>query len=76
MEADPFLQYLPSQISAAAIALAQKTLNLPIWTEELESLMGYNLQDLEKIIINLNHCHKQSSKSKQKAIQEKYKSEK
>lgn len=73
MEADPYLQYLPSTISSAAIALARHNLNLPIWSTELEEATGYTLEELKEIIFHLSRTHVASVDLPQQAIQDKYK---
>lgn len=76
LEADPYLQYLPSTISAAAIALARHNLNVPIWSKKLEEATGYALDDLKEIIFHLSHTHVASVDLPQQAIQDKYKATK
>lgn len=76
LEADPYLQYLPSTISAAAIALARHNLNLPIWSTKLEQETGYSLGDLKEIIFHLSRTHVASVDLPQQAIQDKYKASK
>lgn len=70
--ADPFLKYLPSQISAASIALARYNLDLPIWSEELAESTGYTILDLQEIILHLAKQHVAATDLQQQAIQEKY----
>lgn len=76
LEADPYLQYLPSTISSAAIALARHNLNLPIWSTKLEQETGYSLDDLKEIIFHLSRTHVASVDLPQQAIQDKYKASK
>lgn len=76
LEADPYLQFLPSTISAAAIALARHNLNLCIWSTELEEVTGYTLENLKEVIFHLSRTHVASVDLPQQAIQDKYKASK
>ena len=76
LEADPYLMYLPSQIAAAALALARHILGYPIWSKELEQKIGYNVEKLEEIVLHLSRSHEASVTSQQQAVQEKYKNNK
>lgn len=73
LEAEPYLQYVPSMLSSAAIALARYNHNLPIWTESLERLTGYNIERLHDIILHMGNTHNLAKELQQQAIQEKYK---
>ncbi|OXU29124.1 hypothetical protein TSAR_013877 [Trichomalopsis sarcophagae] len=76
LEADPYLQYLPSHLAASAIALARHTLREEVWPHELELSSGYSLQDLKECINHLQRTFKNAPNLPQQAIQEKYKSNK
>ncbi|XP_063696227.1 G2/mitotic-specific cyclin-A [Culicoides brevitarsis] len=76
LEADPYLQYHPSKISAAALAVARHTLDMPMWSKSLEEEVGYTLDDLKEIIMHLNKSFEAAAELGQQAIQEKYKSSK
>lgn len=76
LEADPFLTYLPSKISAGALALSRYTLDLPIWSRMLETNTGYRLEDLQDIVLDLSKSHQKAESQAQQAIQEKYKGNK
>lgn len=73
---DPYLQYTPSLISSAALALARHTLSMPMWTEDLETKIGYSLMDLKTIVLQLHNSHLMAMQISQKAMQEKYKNSK
>lgn len=73
LEAEPYLQYPPSMVSAAAIALARLNFNLPIWTEQLEELTGLSIHKLYDLIHHLSQSHCAAIDSPQQAIQDKYK---
>lgn len=76
LEADPYLTYLPSKIAAGALALSRYTLDLPIWSRMLETNVGYRLEDLRDIILDLNKAHQKAETLAQQAIQEKFKANK
>lgn len=76
LDADPFLTYVPSKISAGALALSRYTLDLPIWSRMLETNTGYQLEDLRDIILDLNKVHQKAESLPQQAIQEKFKANK
>lgn len=76
LEADPYLQYHPSKVSAAALAVARHTLEYPMWSKSLEQEIGYSLDDLKEIILHLNKSFEAAPELGQQAIQEKYKSSK
>lgn len=76
LEADPYLKYHPSKISAAALAVARYTLEYPIWSKNIEENVGYKLGELKEIIQYLTKSFKRAPELAQQAIQEKYKSNK
>lgn len=76
LEADPYLQFVPSKIAAAALALAYYTLDCPFWSKSLETSTGYSLADLQELVFLLSRSHAEAISSPQQAIQEKYKSNK
>ncbi|KAJ9593973.1 hypothetical protein L9F63_014614 [Diploptera punctata] len=73
LEADPYLQYLPSELAASAIAVARHTLELDAWTDEMNTATGYSLDDLGRCICHLNVTYSNASTHPQQAIREKYK---
>lgn len=76
LEGDPFLQYMPSQISAASVALARYTLDKDMWSTELEDITSYCMKSLKDIIVKLSDLHIKAVELPQQAIQDKYKSSK
>lgn len=46
LDGEPYLEFLPSQLAASSIMLAQLTLNQPIWPADFVSKTGYNIADL------------------------------
>lgn len=76
LDADPYLQFVPSKIAAAALALSNYTLNLTMWNKKLELNVGYTLEELHDLMFLLNKSHAAAVSLPQQAIQEKYKSTK
>ncbi|XP_036327091.1 G2/mitotic-specific cyclin-A isoform X2 [Rhagoletis pomonella] len=76
LEADPYLRFLPSLISAAALALSRHLLDYAIWTRELEEVTSYSLEDLKEVFLHLCKTHNAATKLAQQAIQEKYRADK
>ncbi|XP_051542354.1 cyclin-A1 [Myxocyprinus asiaticus] len=76
LEVDPFVQYLPSKIAAAAYCLANYTLNGDLWPENLYAFTGYTLAVIGPCLKELHKLHMCAGSRPQQAIQEKYKSAK
>lgn len=66
--------YLPSQIAAAAIAVARMNLNLSLWSVKLEVVTGYDIEQLRHQIIMLSRIQFKSFKTGSSAIYQKYSS--
>jgi cyclin A len=73
LEADPYLQYCPSELAAACIALARHTLDQEAWPQDLEDATRYKFEDLKPCISHLNQTYSNASAHPQQAIREKYK---
>lgn len=76
LDADPYLTYLPSKIAAGALALSRYALDLPVWSRMLETNVGYRLEDLRDIVLDLAKTHQRAESMAQQAIQEKFKANK
>jgi len=76
LRALPFLNYTPSQVSAAALALAFYTLGSSVWNRKMQNTFGYKMDELKEIIIHLSETHNDAQSMQQQAIQEKYKASK
>lgn len=76
LEADPYLQFLPSILAASAIYLARDTMELEAWSSELEEVTCYTEKHLTACVKFLHQCYSSASTLQQQAIQEKYKSSK
>jgi cyclin A len=75
LEADPYLQYYPSVLAAACIALARHTLDQEAWPEGLEEATRYKFEDLKPCISYLNQTYSDASVHPQQAIRKKYKAD-
>lgn len=76
MRALPFLNYPPSQLSSAALALAYYTLGSSIWNKKMHDTFGYGIEELKEVIMHLSDIHVEAEEMQQRAIQEKYKANK
>lgn len=76
LEADPYLQYLPSEIAASALSLANHTLGRKPWCEELQKYTGLQLNDFYDCIKSLHKSFANASSYPQQAVMEKYKASK
>ncbi|KAL3267478.1 hypothetical protein HHI36_011601 [Cryptolaemus montrouzieri] len=74
LEAEPFLEFLPSVLAASAIALAQHTLGEEVWPKSFTETTGFELSHLKRCIIFLNIMFTKAPTLSQHAIQDKYKS--
>jgi hypothetical protein len=74
LEADPYLNHLPSELAASCIAIAQHTLDQEVWPEDFEDATGYKFEDLKRCISHLNETYSNASTFPQQAVREKYKS--
>lgn len=74
VEAEPFLEYVPSEVASSALYLSMYTLGKK-WTSETSALTGYTPAQLEKCIRDMHKCWQNAPAHPQQAIQEKYKQE-
>lgn len=72
LEGERYLMYLPSEIGAAALALARLHLSEPIWSEQLEAITGYSVQSLRSLILLLAETHEAAGTTIFKTIFQKY----
>lgn len=73
LDADPYLQFLPSIIAAAAFFLAAKTLELADpWPSAVESYSGYSVMHFLSCVQLLYGTHKNAKTHAQQAIYQKY----
>jgi cyclin-A len=76
LRALPFLNYTPSQLSSAAVALSFYTLGSTLWNKKMQDTFGYDIEDLKEVIVHLCDIHNEAESMQQQAIQEKYKASK
>lgn len=75
MSAD-FLQFAPSQVAAACVALARHTLGLEVWPATASQASGWGWQDLDSCVLRLHATHASAEGLVQQATREKFKSSK
>ncbi|KAH8315327.1 hypothetical protein KR074_009791 [Drosophila pseudoananassae] len=76
MEGETYLQYLPSVMSSASLALARHILGMELWTPQLEEITTYKAEDLKTVVLQLTQTHKLAGESNTQAMREKYNREK
>ncbi|XP_071389217.1 cyclin-A1 [Centroberyx affinis] len=76
LEVDPFLQYAPSVVAAAAYCLANYTLNKALWPDSLHAFTGYTMAEILPCLKDLHKLHFTAESRPQQAIRDKYKSSK
>ncbi|XP_062133366.1 G2/mitotic-specific cyclin-A [Drosophila sulfurigaster albostrigata] len=76
LEGETYMQYLPSLMSSASLALARHILGMQMWTPELEKITTYSLEQLMDVVVLLCKTHKGAKDLSTQAIQEKYKRDK
>ncbi|XP_062309396.1 cyclin-A1 [Osmerus eperlanus] len=74
LEVDPFLQYVPSMVAAAAYCLANYTVNRTFWPDALGAFTGYTLSEIARCLKDLHKLYLGAESRPQQAIREKYKS--
>lgn len=74
LEGEVFLRFLPSEIAASALALANFTFGCVPWTDDMWEVSGYKLKHLDDCIVALHIMFLNANECKHKAIREKYKS--
>ncbi|XP_035209572.1 G2/mitotic-specific cyclin-A-like [Stegodyphus dumicola] len=72
LDGDPFLKFLPSEIAASSLALANLKLGSSAWSEDLEKITGFSLSDLKNVIKCLYGSWCIVSAYPQQAVYEKY----
>jgi len=71
-----FLQFAPSMIAAASVALARHTLGQQAWPERVANISGYNVGNIQACLLALHESHVAAESCPQQAVREKYKSSK
>lgn len=77
LEGDEYLNFLPSKLAAASIALARYTLSKDKpWPKKFKEHSGYTMQQLSPVVQKQQQTFMDSPLKTQKSVQTKYKSEK
>ncbi|KAG8454092.1 hypothetical protein GDO86_000652 [Hymenochirus boettgeri] len=76
VDADPFLRYLPSVVSASAFIIANYTINERTWPDSLVQFTSYTLETLKPCILDLYKTYLSAANHQQQAVREKYKTTK
>lgn len=76
VEGDPYLKYLPSQVAAASICLANIALGQDPWSISLQQNTEYLVSDFQDCLQDLYKTYCGAAEHPQQAIREKYKQEK
>jgi cyclin A len=71
-----FLQFSPSTVAAASVALARHTLGQPAWPQAVTEGSGYSVVDIQACLLALHESHVAAEDCPQQAIREKYKASK
>lgn len=74
VEGRRFLGYLPSKTAAAAIAVARIHQDMALWSDTLEEITGYNIDQLRNPIIALSKMHVKTFGNENSAIYRQYSS--
>jgi len=76
LDPDPFLKFLPSEIAATALAIANYTLELPAWPALMVETFGIRLEELRECYACLNAAFGKVHTAEQHAIRDKYRDDK
>jgi len=76
VDADPFIKYLPSQIAAASVCLANITLGNEPWPMVLQQKSQYQVGEFRDCLADLHVLYSGAADHPQQAIREKYKQDK
>jgi len=76
LDPDPFLKFLPSEIAATALAIANYTMEQPAWPAVMVETFGIRLEELRECYTALNAAFSRVHTADQHAIRDKYKDEK
>lgn len=77
LEGEDYLEYLPSKLSASAIALARLTLSTKEpWPKDIKNSTGFSLKELSPVIQRQNKTFHESPTHTLQAVHSKYKNDK
>ncbi|XP_040929809.1 cyclin-A1 [Betta splendens] len=74
LEMEPFLQYPPSKVAAAAFCLASYTVDKSLWPDSLRVLTGYTVGDIAPCVAELHRLHVAAERRPEQAVRERFKS--
>lgn len=73
MMSSGFLQFSPSKVAAASLALARLTLGQPGWPDDMVAMTGYTKDDLSTCLLSVHQSRVHVENGPQRAIKGKYK---
>lgn len=73
VDAETYGNFVPSQIAASCLCMANHALRQTPWSEDLTQHTGYSMSELNACVQALYHTFAQSPQSPQQAIRDKYK---
>lgn len=76
LEADPYLQFVPSIVAGSAVCLACHTLDLDPWNEHLREQSGYVVDDFKRCLPLLHKSYVSAPHYQQQSVRTKYTSKK
>jgi len=76
MSGENFLQYSPSLMAAASLALARHTVGLEVWPAQVAETSKITIVEMQECLLALHAVHEKAETCPQQAIREKYKSSK
>jgi len=76
MSGENFLQYTPSLVAAASLALARHTLGLEAWPAQVAETSKITMAEMQECLLALHAVYEKAEACPQQAIREKYKSSK
>ena len=76
MSGENFLQYSPSLMAAASLALARHTLGLEAWPAQVAETSKITMVEMQECLLALHVVYEKAEACPQQAIREKYKSSK
>lgn len=76
LDCNPFLRFLPSEIAASSLAIANFTQGHTPWPSVMTDNYHYTLDDLKECYVNLNRSFGKANETAQHSIREKYKTQK
>jgi cyclin-A len=76
LDGERFMHFLPSEMAAAAVALARHTVGVEPWPQELRDLTGLSLEQLGACLDPLTLAFEDAAAYPQQAVRDKYRASK